>query len=46
MDNMTPEGFRTAAYLEARARLDARKTSRNVHCNPPNVRCGNRCIPP
>ena len=38
--------FRSAAYLEARARLDARKTSRNVHCNPPNVRCGNRCIPP
>lgn len=44
---MTPEGFRTAAYLEARARLDARrKTKRNVQCNPPNVRCGNRCIPP
>lgn len=44
--NTTPEGFRTAAYLEARARLDARKTTRNVQCNPPNVRCGNRCIPP
>ncbi len=44
--NTTPEGFRTAAYLEAKARLDARKTNRNVQCNPPNVRCGNRCIPP
>jgi len=46
MNNTTPEGFRTAAYLAARARLDARKTTRNVQCNPPNVRCGNRCIPP
>jgi hypothetical protein len=49
MDNqhpLTPEGFRTAAYLAARERLDARKTTRNVQCNPPNVRCGNRCIPP
>ena len=49
--NTTPEGFRTAAYLAARARLDARrsrsgKTSRSVDCNPPNVRCGGRCIPP
>ncbi|MFZ9408375.1 MAG: hypothetical protein ACO26U_14945, partial [Burkholderiaceae bacterium] len=46
MNNMSPEGFRTAAYLAAKARLDARKTSRNVQCNPPNTRCGNRCIPP
>ncbi len=46
MNNTTPEGFRTAAYLAAKARLDARKTTRNVQCNPPNVRCGNRCIPP
>jgi hypothetical protein len=49
--NTTPEGFRTAAYLATRARLDARrsrsgKTSRGVDCNPPNVRCGGRCIPP
>lgn len=44
---MTPEGFRTAAYLEARARLDARrKTGKQVQCTPPNTRCGNRCIPP
>jgi hypothetical protein len=49
----TPEGFRTAAYLAARARLDAArsrsrsgKTSRSVDCTPPNVRCGGRCIPP
>lgn len=46
MDNHTPETIRTAAYLAARERLDARKTTRNVQCNPPNVRCGNRCIPP
>lgn len=54
MDNerlLPPEGFRTAAYLEARARLDAgkaaRKTNRtNVQCTPPNVKCGGRCIPP
>ena len=43
---LTPEGFRTAAYLAARERLDARKTTRNVQCNPPNVRCGNRCQSP
>jgi hypothetical protein len=43
---MTPEGFRTAAYLEARARLDARRKTKSVNCNPHNVRCGNRCIPP
>lgn len=49
MDNqrpLTPEGFRTAAYLATQERLDAGKTRKNVHCNPPNVRCGNRCIPP
>ena len=51
--NTTPEGFRTAAYLATRARLDAArtrsrsgKTSRGVDCNPPNVKCGGRCIPP
>lgn len=37
---------RAATYLMTRERLDARKTTRNVQCNPPNVRCGNRCIPP
>lgn len=51
MDNqhpLTPEGFRTAAYLAARERLDARsgKTRRGVQCTPPNTKCGNRCIPP
>jgi len=49
MDNqhpLTPEGTRTATYLATRERMDARKTTRNVQCNPPNVRCGNRCIPP
>lgn len=49
--NTTPEGFRTAAYLATKARLDARrsrtgKTSRQVTCTPPNVKCGGRCIPP
>ncbi len=49
--NTTPEGFRTAAYLATRARLDAArsrsgKTSRSVDCNPPNTKCGGRCIPP
>ena len=44
--HLTPEGFRTATYLEARARLDAKRKTRNVRCNPPNVRCGSRCIPP
>lgn len=44
--HLTPEGFRTAAYLEARKRTDARRKTKNVSCNPPNVRCGNRCIPP
>lgn len=44
--HLTPEGFRTAAYLEARARMDARRKTKEVKCNPPNVRCGNRCIPP
>jgi len=46
--NINPDGFRTAAYLEARARLDARrgKTRSSVSCRPPNTKCGNRCIPP
>lgn len=46
MGNQTPETIRAAAYLATRERLDARKTTRNVQCNPPNIRCGNRCIPP
>ena len=49
--NITPQGFRTAAYLETKARMDAArsrtgKTSRRVTCTPPNVKCGGRCIPP
>ena len=49
--NTTPEGFRTAAYLATKERLDAArsrtgKTSRQVTCTPPNVKCGGRCIPP
>ena len=51
LPNTTPEGFRTAAYLATKARLDAArsrtgKTSRQVTCTPPNVKCGGRCIPP
>jgi hypothetical protein len=30
----------------ARTRSRSGKTSRSVSCNPPNVRCGGRCIPP
>lgn len=39
---------RAAAYLAAKERLDFRrgKTRALVQCNPPNVKCGNRCIPP
>jgi len=46
MDNqhpLTPEGFRTAAYLAARERLDLKG---KLKCNPPNRACGDRCIPP
>lgn len=46
MDNqhpLTPEGFRTAAYLAARERLDLKD---KLKCNPPNRPCGDRCIPP
>lgn len=48
---LSPEGFRTAAYLEARARMDfvrigGGKTNKNVKCKPPNTKCGGRCIPP
>lgn len=49
--NITPQGFRTATYLETKARMDAArsrsgKTRRQVTCTPPNVKCGGRCIPP
>ena len=49
--NITLQGFRTAAYLETKARMDAArertgKTRRQVTCTPPNVKCGGRCIPP
>jgi len=49
--NITPQGFRTAAYLESKSRMDAArsrtgKTRRRVTCTPPNVKCGGRCIPP
>jgi hypothetical protein len=39
---------RAAAYLAAKERLDFRrgKTRALVQCTPPNVKCGNRCIPP
>ena len=48
MDNqhpLTPDGFRTAAYLAARERLDFR-SAKGPKCNPPNRVCGDRCIPP
>lgn len=34
------------AYEAEKARLDARKTNKNVKCTPPNKKCGGRCIPP
>lgn len=45
---LSPEGFRTAAYLAARERMDNRtgKTRNVVQCEAPNKKCGNRCIPP
>lgn len=46
MDNqrpLTPEGFRTAAYLATRERMDLKG---KLKCNPPNRPCGDRCIPP
>ena len=48
MAQLTADGFRTAAYLEAKARLDRHhgKTRNKIVCNPPNKPCGNRCIPP
>ena len=51
MSNQSPsprEAARAAAYLATRERLDFRtgKTRATVQCNPPNVRCGDRCIPP
>lgn len=51
MDEKTPidaAQVRAAAYLAAKQRLDFRagKTRALVQCNPPNIKCGNRCIPP
>ncbi|NBT76433.1 MAG: hypothetical protein EBT15_10810 [Betaproteobacteria bacterium] len=40
----TPLGFRTAAYLAARERLDLK--GNGPKCKPPNRVCGDRCIPP
>jgi len=38
---------RQDGYDKETQRLDIkRKTSRNVMCKPPNVKCGGRCIPP
>jgi hypothetical protein len=54
MDSQEQSTIRTAAYLAAQQRNDARgalttrtgKTRRGVQCTPPNKKCGNRCIPP
>lgn len=40
---------RAATYEQVRADLKGSqrgKTSKKVECNPPNVKCGGRCIPP
>lgn len=51
MDEITATdsaAIRAAAYLATKERLDFRrgKTRSTVKCNSPNVKCGNRCIPP
>lgn len=50
MSIQDPSLVRTAAYLEAQQRLDLRARSsgktQGVNCNPPNKKCGGRCIPP
>ena len=53
MDTPQPNTVRTATYLAAQQRTDLRGAlatrtgkTRGVKCNPPNVRCGGRCIPP
>lgn len=46
---MSTPSLTNAEILRLRQRrLDARRrlTNGNVKCNPPNVRCGDRCIPP
>ena len=40
------DSARQKAYEAEKARLDARKTNKNVKCTPPNKKCGGRCIPP
>lgn len=53
MDEQQRTEVRTATYLATQQRNDLRgfkatrtgKTS-SIKCNPPNVRCGGRCIPP
>lgn len=54
MDEQQRNTVRAAAYLAAQQRSDRRgvlstrtgKTRHGVDCNPPNKKCGNRCIPP
>lgn len=53
MDEQHRTEVRTATYLAAQQRNDLRGPlatrtgkTRGVQCNPPNVRCGGRCIPP
>ena len=53
MDSQDQATIRSAAYLATRERVDARGRlatrtgkTRGVDCNPPNVKCGGRCIPP
>jgi hypothetical protein len=53
MDDQHRTEVRTATYLAAQQRNDLRGPlatrtgkTRGVQCNPPNVRCGGRCIPP
>ena len=49
MDEKKRELIRASAYEATRTDLkgsQGNKTSKRVACNPPNVKCGGRCIPP
>lgn len=46
MSDFDPNVIRTAAYQEAKARLDRKTRTGRPKCEPPNRPCGSRCIPP
>ena len=49
MDEQKRDLVRHTAYEQTRTDLkgfQGSKTSKRVSCNPPNIKCGGRCIPP